>query len=1138
MKNSNKKNKQNNLFEPIFFSNSPEKDKEKDVFDFASQVKILHKVVDSDSKIIGIIGDYGSGKSSITEMFEKERKNYKKNKIIRINLWGNSKKSNPKNLNSVLKSFFYQLAYGNLEKNQNFSNYINYRFNKNQGRVSFKIATKSFFILLCIAALLMFVFYSLNSLDFSYFFNINTNIPPFETNKFLCVLYSLRYIFPVLAGGGIVWAIGIAAPVFSTWKSEGNYNIDNSDISDVYTLIMKRLLKGTKKIIVFIDDLDRISNYDTVIKFLKELYKCTNLLPKEQTKKIVFIVSLKPEEILQNVSNEKNEKIYPKIFDYTLNIKPIHCETYYDVVKDLLLQNIDQLQKQFNHYKKDLISSLLKDLSWLYNDENLTIREIKERLNETFLLYQTLRSRDHKSSSVELKKAAAVTFLKRKYPFIYNSIIADEKGFAELVRDCFRINDIETISKKVNTFINNKEQNEEQSENSKVIKALSKMLSEEIIEEDFALYFYNYPKHSYIKTLDEKELFDSLIHNNEEFTKIDRDNSRIQYIIRNKGGFVINEAFSKFHFTTIPTIVYKNEYLFRYVIEELPKQRTIIYEEFKKGCKVLSTDENAIFDLLSIVLNYSFFKLYRDELVRVTLSELQNFLIQLTKQSKNSVLVIRKQLITKLKSNISYYSPLFEDDNLPCIDAEEYQLLKQLNLHFSILQKMSDTKLNEFDNLFINFLNDKEVEKYLIERSLFKSVLFSYSCNNTLSEFDFSSVQKMKKIFEISGELFQQNQEEFIKIRTEILYQIQDRHIDIEYFQLFESPFPVITNEELNILDVKNLYFAIDFNRIDDNLLKLLIDYSKTKIENANGYYQFMNCLFLYDDDNKISKTENIKTIVDNIDYEKFNITELAEEKTAEIIDLLTPVYRLDVFSECLCFMKMVKHLILVLEQQVISPSLENDPSLLDNYIELMNELNECSDISIEILTKQHINCSLCPAVTDRLYENQYYISYLIGKSLYDKTIVIDKTISIENYYTAFILSDNFAVLFQDDCDLLNQFVSRNLYEKDLPDNRLHYFYKLRQPIRLTKFIMGRLKDNIEELKKYLYSITDFHEIEDASAFIDFITSSEYITLLTESNLFWYLWHKMWNKGQKGVFSKIVNRKLGTDYHSNDKEVN
>ena len=32
---------------------------------------------------------------------------------------------------AVMKSFFYQLAYGNLKRNKNFSEYINNRFNKN-----------------------------------------------------------------------------------------------------------------------------------------------------------------------------------------------------------------------------------------------------------------------------------------------------------------------------------------------------------------------------------------------------------------------------------------------------------------------------------------------------------------------------------------------------------------------------------------------------------------------------------------------------------------------------------------------------------------------------------------------------------------------------------------------------------------------------------------------------------------------------------------------------------------------------------------------------------------------------------------------------------------------------------------------
>ena len=53
---------------------------------------------------------------------------------------------------------------------------------------------------------------------------------------------------------------------------------------------------------------------------------------------------------------------------------------------------------------------------------------------------------------------------------------------------------------------------------------------------------------------------------------------------------------------------------------------------------------------------------------------------------------------------------------------------------------------------------------------------------------------------------------------------------------------------------------------------------------------------------------------------------------------------------------------------------------------------------------------------------------------------------------------------------------------------------------------------------------------------IPLITSKDYIDLLYESDLFWHLWHRMWNSGQKGKLTRITNKKLKTNYHSNDKE--
>lgn len=1129
----------NEILFPIIFKNTPIENDSQDVFDFKTQVDVLNAVEESGAKIIGIIGDYGSGKSSITEMFEEKEKE-KEHKTIRINLWDEyfGVKDDEK-FQAVMKSFFYQLAYANCKKNKNFSEYINNRFNKNQGRVSFRLATRKSFILIGIAALLILVFFSFN--------NISIEILKYLKDAFtitlqkkatFSILYSIRYSFLVGAGALIVWAIRIAAPVFMSWKSEGNYTIDNSDISEIYTLIVSRILSGVKeKVIVFIDDLDRTAHRDTVICFLKELYRGINLLPEKDSKRLLFVLSLKAEETLKN-EESVSEKIYPKIFDYTLHIKSIHCDNYYDVVNDLLVQNKEKLKKAFPEYGETAVSKVLAELKWLYQDENLTIRELKDRLNETFLLYQTLHARDYKNSSVKLNKSAAVTFLKRKYPEYYYNILGNEHKFAELIRDCYKISDNKEVLKKVTTFFDSifevKIRTEEDLE---FLNKLSDMLAQNLIDDDFALYLYNYPRHSYIKTLDEKELFNSITLNNKNFLTVENCDEKLEKIIGNGKGFAIIDAFEKFPSDKIPEIVYESEPIFKFVIENLEPQRKFIYNEIENECKKITADTIEFYNWFPKILNYTFNKNIYDEIISKSNAAIFASLKALNAVFDENIIDVRKKLILSLSEKITLFDNLFSTDELPSLSEDEFWELNKINVHLPILKEMSDARLKEFDDLYIDCIKDNDTFQYLLTNKLYKSVLFSYERNNKLQDFNFSDVETMNNIINISTDLFETDEDIFLKIRTEALSQIHNLSENIEYYKLYLEPYPVITRKELEIVELKNLYQVLDYNRIDADVVNLLIEFSNNKLKSEDDIYDFLEILLFYDNNNKISDESIIKSILENIDFSKINILKLNEEKIEKIMQVLAPVYELDSFDGCIDFMKLIHHLIPSLEKNVIEASITSDNELLDKYIDLINELDEATDETVENLKKKRINCALSPAVTDRLYKSNCFIRYIIGKSLYDGQLIEDSKIELESYYKAFRSSEETAKFFNARPDLLNKFVYEEMYLNELPNNRLKYFYNLRQPIKLTKFIMEKLNENIDEQKSYLHSITHFNEENDAMQFIPLITSENYISLLNDADLFWYLWHRMWKPAQKAQFTRIVNKKLGTNYKSTDKEV-
>ena len=303
------------ILKPIIFQNKPIEDDSKDIFDFTYQKDVLNEAIDSGARIIGVIGDYGTGKSSVTKLLEKDRINRKDN-VININLWGNFSSENEDN-NSLIKSFMFQLAYANKAKNHHFAKYVNARFNKNNGKVSFAIATKWTYILLSISLLFFVVFFTFNSLG-----SIEKVV---LDDLFLSFLSKTRYISFALGMILSFIGIGVASPVFSSWKSEGKYTPGDSDIYDIYLKIIKKITNKHKKCIVLVDDLDRTSEKTEVLNFLKEIYKCVHLLPLETQNKIVFIISLKSETSLtEGKPQTKLINLYSKVFDYTLNIKTIH----------------------------------------------------------------------------------------------------------------------------------------------------------------------------------------------------------------------------------------------------------------------------------------------------------------------------------------------------------------------------------------------------------------------------------------------------------------------------------------------------------------------------------------------------------------------------------------------------------------------------------------------------------------------------------------------------------------------------------------------------------------------------------------------------------------------------------------------
>ena len=206
--------------------------------------------------------------------------------------------------------------------------------------------------------------------------------------------------------------------------------------------IVKRLINKIKnkredKVLIVIEDLDRINNKEDVKSFIREIYKFNNVLPEKLKEKIVYIIAIKSEESLQEIASKENEKIFSKIFSYKAILNPIHENDYNKVLFELLKQKKNKIEETFHIELKE---ELPKEFFYITKGRNLTIREIKDRLNRSLELYENLLSKsDESENSIEYIKCAVVAYLESEYPIEMKKFILEDKEFSNIVNKSYAI---------------------------------------------------------------------------------------------------------------------------------------------------------------------------------------------------------------------------------------------------------------------------------------------------------------------------------------------------------------------------------------------------------------------------------------------------------------------------------------------------------------------------------------------------------------------------------------------------------------------------------------------------------------------------------------------------------------------------
>ena len=133
---------------------------------------------------------------------------------------------------------------------------------------------------------------------------------------------------------------------------------------------------------------------------------------------------------------------------------------------------------------------------WIKNGTNLTLRDLKDRLNHAVAIMVSLKNKSYENNSAaNFEACTSVAYLESQYPNEYYRLIKNEESFAKFIQASYTIvndatieEDTSELVEKFSSCFGNGEYTEE------FIKSLCGMVMDKIFKDDFRMYFYTYPK--------------------------------------------------------------------------------------------------------------------------------------------------------------------------------------------------------------------------------------------------------------------------------------------------------------------------------------------------------------------------------------------------------------------------------------------------------------------------------------------------------------------------------------------------------------------------------------------------------------------------------------------------------------------
>ena len=1162
------------------YINKEIQDQAEDYIGFSAQTDSISEAIEKGAKMIAIVGDYGSGKSSLVELVS-QKKHF--DKPIKVNMWDSIQKSPPQDgddkLTLLEKSLLYQIALHS--NNKQLARHVNKRLNSSSGLLSLTFTSKAFLRYLIVAIVSFAIGLILQSISFCYTIpQVNIEI----TNNF----YLLFYLTAAVA---LVCGLVRHSAAFTSWKSEGKRSLDSSDVFSIYLEIVENIATTSKKIIV-IEDLDRIDGDSNVIELIKTIYRLSNL---SYDKGICFILAIKPSSQLKEKCN------YNKYFDFILDLKPIHIDDFYKILKRLLEEKSDSLKSLLN---SEITDDVCAQFSYLCGGYNLTIRILKHRLNSAITLYKSIKDKEYESvhPDISIETCCAVAYLESQYENDFFTLINNAGVFVEIISKGYEIrlrNELTREEKKIELFnYMLAKKAEGQAKNLFTIEFCSDfvaMVIDGIIETNFRQYFYTYPNGCYIKSIEESKLEDAIIFNQKP------DNDSFSLWVKealNRGGKVIDDALQRLIDLKklLPTNILSNEQLLEYCCQK--------YQKYIVATMVDSFQWNRpnymeTVEMITNICNYSFSErhtLLKDYAQRICekttiwgqdgincrLSLLQTIgkdIVDFDIMFKNAksphiteteillldndllfkLITVEKltpELITAISDKLVY--PLSDEHRKLLFDMiRDYLDSTKINVSvakalikilkenqvcddiiFECIMKQNATELTPFIEEYLSVIDKplspaycKSINETNYQLLLNQNILDSlYNSGNYLAYLKKVAAQETLMERDYNVEIFTEdlirdfyntNKTLFLLYRKNLLTMSDATQASHTF--MYKPDYPFISEQEAVQITCKQLIALVPYDTINlyrDKFIEIL----KQIVLSSDDAKQI--CMHILCDEITAPHV-----IFKAIPFEHSNYRGLESSVKKIILDRYEKYEKLDTIDKIYQYCSITQDLPRSLEKclcDTIDANLgKNEPvvkSCIDIYMQLVRKLDHCSDLTTEAVIKYKYEGALPPSVTINLYNLREFKLYLIGRTLYEEKFVFDPTIDLDIYLEINEKNkDVHKYLLNNEEFLLTAYENRKFAR--LSERQLRYFNKWGQRIELVQSVMDKITD-MDARKEYIMGMERFDSLEDSDSIQQFFCTEEFIVLLKDKEISDKIYSMLWQEHpwRRAAFTRFVNK--------------